>query len=521
MVLPPRCGPHGVREGRIQTCYDIDFTSQGRLPGSGHFSTAYSVTLKGSQETRLIRAVSKQRCVSMYLRPELEALRSLDHSHLSRIYELWEDPNFFYIVMENVKGKDLLSVAEMPGRKLSEALVAAILRQVLQGLQHMHGRGLVHEDIRPENILILDHPSSASSNSCSGLTVRIIDYGLAEKHTEGGPKLPYIRCCHCASPEQSVVQASSGPRMPGAQAAWDIWAVGAICFLLISGRALFEGSGMLSSSRVLERIKSGQWDFLPVESFADVSDCAKAFISKMLTRDPEARPDATQGLGLPFMQVETLPKSAHRPLAKFKEVQIALRHMSAANHLRKAAVNATAECLSASQIVELRYIFESMDKSNDGVLRFNDVRRGLIHAGVQLPGECLDSLNIIEQGRNEFGPAIMDYGGLCGAALARRRFGLEEPSAWLAWCKVVPEGNTTVSPSELPKVLDQADKSLQEAYGQAASDANELAGPAEGPLPDHVNFEEFLDRIRRAGQRWAERHRAATKMPGRLKIPDS
>lgn len=302
--------------------------------------------------------------------------------------------------------------------------------------------------------------------------------------------------------------------------AWDIWAVGAICFLLLSGRALFEGSGMLSPRRVLEKAKTGLWAFTPKEAFADISDTSKSFMSALLTSDPESRPGATQALALPFMQMQTLPKLAHKPLAGHKGVQQALRHMSAVNHLRQAAVNGTAQYLSAPQIVELRYVFQALDRSGDGILAFTEIRRGLIHAGVHLPGDCFESLNVIEQGVSQFGPALVDYGGLCGAALARRRFSLEEPSAWVAWCKVVPEGSTTVSPSELPKVLAQSDQSLAEAFGQAASDANELAGPAEGPLPDHVNFEEFLDRIQRAGQRWAERKRVAQKVPPAIKMPD-
>merc|ERR1712224_615657 len=108
--------------------------------------------------------------------------------------------------------------------------------------------------------------------------------------------------CHCASPEQSAMMATSGPRMPGAQPAWDVWAVGAISYLLLSGCALFEGSGQLSSRRVLERAKVGQWDFKPLEAFADISDSTKAFISKLLTHDPANRPDVAQSLQLPFMQ---------------------------------------------------------------------------------------------------------------------------------------------------------------------------------------------------------------------------
>lgn len=86
---------------------------------------------------------------------ELKVLRSLEHNNLMRLFEVYEDRNKYYFILELLHGITLYK--EVQNRKKKNPLkshqIRSIVRQTLQGIAYLQQRGIMHRDIKPENIL--------------------------------------------------------------------------------------------------------------------------------------------------------------------------------------------------------------------------------------------------------------------------------------------------------------------------------------------------------------------------------
>ncbi len=105
---------------------------------------------------------------------EIQRLRELHNRHVVRIYDDFEENNTAYYVMEFIDGESLTDRLSRTGRAMTEAEVTDVLRQVLNALTEVHGKGFVHADITPNNIMI-----DKSGN------VVLIDFGSTKEVEEG------------------------------------------------------------------------------------------------------------------------------------------------------------------------------------------------------------------------------------------------------------------------------------------------------------------------------------------------
>ena len=137
-------------------------------------------------------------------------------SNLPRIYDCFEENNTIYIVMDLFQGCDLGNYWKQKGRKLSEEETCSIAGEMLNVLEYIHEKGIIHRDICLQNILITD-PG----------TIKLIDFGSAIWR-DGKDNGSVILHNHFAPPEQYRSQGYFGP--------WtDLYALGAVMYALVSG----------------------------------------------------------------------------------------------------------------------------------------------------------------------------------------------------------------------------------------------------------------------------------------------
>jgi serine/threonine protein kinase len=201
---------------------------------------------------------------------EFHAARRLDHPNIVRALDFGQEAGVPYLVMEFVEGESLGQKIERDGR-LSETEAIRLVAQVAQGLHRAHKMGLIHRDIKPDNVMVT--PDGVAKLTDMGL-VKEIDTDLNLTRTGRGLGTP-----HFMAPEQFRNAKNADLRC-------DIYALGATLYMMVTGELPFRSSGPLDAW-----MKKMHNDLLPprkvVPSISERIDWA---IRRAMSADPEQRP---------------------------------------------------------------------------------------------------------------------------------------------------------------------------------------------------------------------------------------
>ncbi|KAG0245687.1 hypothetical protein BGX31_006516 [Mortierella sp. GBA43] len=193
--------------------------------GNGSFGAVFRARHKESGELVAIKKMKKRftshgECRSLQEVKALDALRS--GPNIVRLHHYFLEKKELHMVFELMDGNMYQLIRNQNGQKLEESRIRSMVFQVLRGLQHMHSKGVMHRDMKPENLLV------------SGDNVKIADFGLARELKSRPPYTTYVSTRWYRAPE--VVLKSSAY-----SCAVDVWAVGTIAAELTSLRPLFPG----------------------------------------------------------------------------------------------------------------------------------------------------------------------------------------------------------------------------------------------------------------------------------------
>jgi serine/threonine protein kinase len=158
---------------------------------------------------------------------ESQAVAQLSHANIVSVYDVSTNPDREYIVMELIDGITLKQYMERRGRMdWRESL--HFITQIMRGLSHAHSRGIIHRDIKPQNIMVLRDGS-----------VKVADFGIACLANQGQTLTQEaLGSVHYISPEQA-----RGDRI---DARSDIYSAGVVLYEMLTGRLPFEGDSAVS-----------------------------------------------------------------------------------------------------------------------------------------------------------------------------------------------------------------------------------------------------------------------------------
>jgi hypothetical protein len=143
--------------------------------GSGSYGNVVLGSNDKSKEKFAIKVIDKSNKPARFLKfikTEIEIMRFCNHENIIKFVDCFETADSIYIVQEYLQGGDLFYYyTEVMQKKLSEDKIKNIMRQLGQGIKYLHEYGIIHRDIKPQNIMLTDKSSSPK--------VRIVDFGLS------------------------------------------------------------------------------------------------------------------------------------------------------------------------------------------------------------------------------------------------------------------------------------------------------------------------------------------------------
>ncbi|MDT5204913.1 MAG: serine/threonine protein kinase, bacterial [Mycobacterium sp.] len=285
----------------------------GRYRVATKIATGGTSTVYRGLDTRLDRPVALKVMDSRYsgdqqflTRFQLEArsVARLKDPGLVAVYDQGLDARHPFLVMELVEGGTLRELLAERGPMPPHA-VAAVLRPVLGGLAAAHRAGLVHRDVKPENVLISDQGE-----------VKIVDFGLVRAVAEAGITSASVILGTAAylSPEQ-VKDGNAGPRS-------DVYATGIVAYELLTGQTPFSGDTALSVA--YQRLDT---DVPPPSSvISGVPSQFDELVQRATSRDPASRYADAHDMGV---ELDAIVDALHLPDFRVPSPRNSAQHRSA------------------------------------------------------------------------------------------------------------------------------------------------------------------------------------------------
>ena len=336
--------------------------------GEGGYGKIYKVKNKESGDIRAMKQIMKSKIPDIEkFQNEIKILSMVDHPNIVRLFEVIEDDKYFNLFQELCTGGELLSKVKKP---LKEKEIAKIFKQIMSAIAYCHEKGIVHRDMKLENILF----ATESEDS----PIKIIDFGLSvllgkketknENETADLKKYGFKRMTtkvgtiYYMSPE--VIKGNYDEKC-------DIWACGVILYTLLSGYPPFNGQ---TDKDIYNMISKMNFDFeQPV--WKNVSKYAKELINKMLS-PAKSRYTAEEVLNSKWLSVKTKKNDEktnyyldythiekYKSYSKFKQVILTF----------------IASRLSSEESDKIRNIFCCIDESQKGFITYEDFSNYLIN----------------------------------------------------------------------------------------------------------------------------------------------
>ncbi|KAI4901949.1 hypothetical protein NFI96_022519, partial [Prochilodus magdalenae] len=221
-----------------------------------HCITGQKVAIKIVNREKLSESVL------MKVEREIAILKLIEHPHVLKLHDVYENNKYLYLVLEHVSGGELFDYLVKKGR-LTPKEARKFFRQIISALDFCHNHSICHRDLKPENLL-LDEKNN----------IRIADFGMASLQV--GDSLLETSC---GSPHYACPEVIRGEKYDGRRA--DVWSCGVILFALLVGALPFDHDNL---RQLLEKVKSGVFHmphFIP-------PDC-QALLRGMIEVDPEKR----------------------------------------------------------------------------------------------------------------------------------------------------------------------------------------------------------------------------------------
>uniref|UniRef100_A0A803WG10 Myosin light chain kinase 3 n=1 Tax=Ficedula albicollis TaxID=59894 RepID=A0A803WG10_FICAL len=273
----------GGRFGQVHKCTEIS---------TGLHLAAKIIKVKGAKEKEEVKN-------------EINIMNQLNHVNLIQLYDAFEAKNNITLIMEYLDGGELFDRITDENYHLTELDAILFTKQICEGVHYLHQHYILHLDLKPENILCVNH---------TGNQIKIIDFGLARRYKPCEKLKVNFGTPEFLAPEVVNYDFVSFPT--------DMWSVGVITYMLLSGLSPFLGE---TDAETMNYVVNCSWDF-DAEAFEQLSEDAKDFISRLLVKEKSCRMSATQCLKHEWLS--NLPAKAQQCQLRLKSQLLLQSYMA-------------------------------------------------------------------------------------------------------------------------------------------------------------------------------------------------
>lgn len=350
--------PLSGRYHRLPRRLEDDYAIEAIVLGSGYNGKVYKATSKSYQgegaSQRFAVKAFKLGAVApgrrLDLESEVEIFLSMDHPHITRLFDVYECDEYLNLVMECMEGGELFDrLAEV--KRFDELDACDTVWQMLLALNYLHQHGIVHRDIKLENFLFEKKDTSH---------LKLIDFGFS--HMWDPNIKMHVSCGTLAYVAPEVLDKSYTSQC-------DLWSVGVITFILLSGYMPFSGSELKQT----KDIAAGKYVIKP-EKWRVVSPQAQHFTFSLLHVNPDKRLTAEAAL-----EHEWMVRKGRRSQVEIDTgISEALRQFAQATRFRRCCMEMMAWSLSNEERAEVRDYFLAMDANKHGTITLAELRSVMV-----------------------------------------------------------------------------------------------------------------------------------------------
>jgi len=415
----------------------------GKKLGAGTFGTVYQCTYRSGhaapeRKTRVCKVIDKRKASEVgtslgRVREEFAVLKKLDHPHVVRIFDDFEDETCFCLVMEPCRGGDLQDAIKHPWTsdpRQWEAWVAKAMQHTLSAIAYCHSRGVIHKDLKPENIMM----GSEKGAPLQDLHIVVVDFGLAEMFQTSMDRRHEI----AGTPPYMAPEVWAGDFSRSC----DIWSCGVILFQMLSGQLPFNAARIEDFPPMLAH--EPNWQMI-----GGASPQAQNICWRMLCKAEAQRPSAQDLLKDHWFALHRLGGVDGAQMLDKNQIKNLIQ-VKERTYFEKFVARLVATQLDAGQQKKINEAFHAFDADKDGILHREELYRGLIMLGAK-PDEASKVVNDLDVGRTG---KISYTEFLAGVVDLRQKSATERSQLlWLAWQQFQPDERGLVRTSSVQDAL--------------------------------------------------------------------
>jgi calcium-dependent protein kinase len=451
--------------------YDV-----GDVVGSGAFGSVHKAIHKATGQNHVVKIIPKSKVNASSLWAEMDIMKQLDHPHIMRLHNTFEDGTYMYMSSELCVGGPFFDTLSKAGY-LKENLARILFKQIAGVVSYLHARSICHRDIKPENFLVL-RPANVEH-----LHLKLIDFGTA-KRFDLESMITKVCTPHYVAPE--VLSAKNDAYSEKV----DIWSCGVILFVMLSGRLPFHRDNHME---LLKMVRKAKFEFEPQQIWKNVSENAHDLISRILTANVIARLTAEEVFHHAWLMMhEPGDEEGHKDISKEMIAQI--HRFLTNNRLKRVALRIIARQIDDDAIDQQRSVWLSVDEDNSGTLTLDEMQKAVMQ---------LDVSEMTKKGMVEImsqldptGEGHVEYTEFLAACLDKKQY-MQEDVCRAAFVRLDFDGDGIVSRKDLGRLLSDKD-GMRDAGLSGASlcelidELENIMSDADGNNDGGVSFEEFM-----------------------------